>query len=198
MCSSEYEKDDYKIFLFYDMALANDETLDMVKRRVKKNQVIEVSHTREDERRSKGKATLSKEEYNRLTPLDTADARQQKRSPGTFILKTNKRELNCMQAYYLYQTKNEIEANFNSYDSNLDYSASYMQHQDSFEGWLFINHVSLQISYIIINYIAEKDLASQYSFKDAMDYLKGIRVDKIEGKWRFTKITKHTKKCAMI
>ena len=27
-----------------------------------------------------------------------------------------------------------------------------------------------------------------------MDYLKGIRVDKIEGKWILTKMTKHTKK----
>ena len=99
-----------------------------------------------------------------------------------------------MQAYYLYQTKNEIEANFNSYDSTLDCSASYMQHQDSFEGWLFINHVSLQISYIIINYIAEKGLKSQYSFKDAMDYLKEIRVDKLDGTWTLTKITEYTKK----
>ena len=27
-----------------------------------------------------------------------------------------------------------------------------------------------------------------------MDYLKGIRVDKIEGKWILTKMAKHTKK----
>ena len=191
---SEYEREDYKIFLFYDMALANDETLDTVKRLVNKNQVIEVKHTREEKRRSKGKARLSEEEYNNLTPIDIAEAMQQKRSTGTFILKTNKKELNCMQAYYLYKIRNEIEDSFNSYDSTLDCSASYMRHQDSFEGWLFINHLSLQILYNVINYISEKDLTNQYSFKDVMDYLKGIRVDKIEGKWILTKMTKHNKK----
>ena len=44
------------------------------------------------------------------------------------------------------------------------------------------------------DYISEKDLTNQYSFKDAMDYLKGIRVDKIEGRWILTKMTKNTNK----
>ena len=47
---------------------------------------------------------------------------------------------------------------------------------------------------MIINYIAEKGLTSQYSFIDAMDYLKEIRVDKLDGKWTLTKITEQTKK----
>ena len=98
------------------MALANDETLDTVKRLVNKNQVIEVKHTREEKRRSKGKARLSEEEYNNLTPIDIAEAMQQERSTGTFILKTNKKKLNCMQAYYLYKIRNEIVDSFNSYD----------------------------------------------------------------------------------
>ena len=37
---SEYKREDCKIFLFYDMALANDETLDTVKRLVKRIRLL--------------------------------------------------------------------------------------------------------------------------------------------------------------
>ena len=115
----------------------------------------------------------------RLKPVDVAAALQEHRANGTFILKTNRLELNCVQAYYLYKTRQDIEQAFKFYDNTLDASASYMRSHQSFEGWLFINHLALQMLYAVIGKVMDKEMSGRYSFDDVMAYLKHVRVNQM-------------------
>ena len=97
----------------------------------------------------------------RLKPVDVAAALQEHRANGTFILKTNRLELNCVQVYYLYKTRQDIEQAFKFYDNTLDASASYMRSHQSFEGWLFINHLALQMLYSVPGKVMDKEMVRQ-------------------------------------
>lgn len=103
-------------------------------------------------------------------------------------------DLGGAQVYAFYKTRQEIEQNFKCYDDTLDLESSYMQDTDAFEGWLFINHLALQMLYGILDFIAQTDLTSKYSFRDVVRSLEGIRANKINGKWYTTKHTRNTKK----
>ena len=67
-----------------------------------------------------------------------------------------------------------------------------MRDQYSFEAWLFINHLALQMLYAVIGTLAEKDLTDKYSFEDVMAFLRHVRANRIDGEWRLTKITTNT------
>lgn len=189
---NEYQVGEGRLFLYYDMSLANDEAVDFINRREKANSTVERKREAEERRRRRNRGRLSQEEYERLVPVDVADALQEHRDNGTFTLKTNRRDINCVQAYFLYKTRQDIEQAFKSYDDTLDGTASYMRDQYSFEAWLFINHLALQMLYAVIGTLAEKDLTDKYSFEDVMAFLRHVRATRIDGEWRLTKITKNT------
>ena len=69
-----------------------------------------------------------------------------------------------------------------------------MRDQYSFEAWLFVNHLALQMLYEVIGALADKELTDKYSFEDVMAFLKHVRANRIDGEWRLTKITRHTAK----
>ena len=148
----------------------------------------------EEARRSKGKRRLTDEQIASMQSIDVAGTVQQRNQIGTLILKTDRLDLDESQIYALYKTRQEIEQNFKCYDDTLDLDASFMQDQDAFEGWLFINHLALQMLYGILDYIAQANLAAKYSFKDVVRTLKGIRANKINGQWRLSLFTKNIRK----
>jgi len=188
----EYFREGYNVFLYYDMALANDETSDAVIRLDKRNAVICAKAERERRRKEKGHLRLSEAELKDLTPVDVASVLQGRKELGTFMLKTTRVDLNCSQVYMLYKTRQEIEQSFKAYDNTLDSSASYMRDHYSFEAWLFINHLALQLLYDSLDVIAKSQKTNQYSFDDLMAHLKGVRINKMDKTWMLTKITKKT------
>ena len=187
-------KDGYKVVVYYDMLLAMHETNDLICRLEKKNNTMAAMLEKEEIRRSKGKRRLTDEQIASMQSIDVAGTVQQRNQIGTLILKTDRLDLDESQIYALYKTRQEIEQNFKCYDDTLDLDASFMQDQDAFEGWLFINHLALQMLYGILDYIAQADLAAKYSFKDVVRILKGIRANKINGQWRLTQFTKNIRK----
>ena len=191
---NEYPVENGTLFLYYDMALANDEAVDFITRKEKANNTVIKMREAEDRRRKRNKGRLSQEEYERLVPVDVAMSLQAHGDNGTFVLKTNRKDLNCAQAYCLYKTRQDIEQSFKCYDNTLDATASYMRDQYSFEAWLFINHLALQMLYAVIGAVAENGLTDKYSFEDIMAFLKHIRANRINGEWRLTKFTRHTSK----
>ena len=191
---NKYEKDGYTVYLYYDMLLAMHETNDAVTRLNQRNQANEITLAKEAARRKKGKPKLSESQIDGLQSIDVASTLQDTPGIGTLILKTNRTDLNEAQVYALYKTRQEIEQSFKCYDDTLELESSHMQDTDAFEGWLFINHLALQMLYGILDYIAQAGLTSKYSFKDVIRTLDGIRANKINGVWLPTKYTKHTMK----
>lgn len=191
---NEYPTEGGRLFLYHDMCLANAEAVDFITRAEKANGVTEKKREAEARRRRRGKGRLSDDELARLAPIDVAAALQAHRNNGTFILKTNRHELNCAQAYCLYKMRQDIEQAFKAYDDTLDAAGSYMRDHDSLEAWLFVNHLALQMLYAALAVVAERGLTDRYSFDDMMAFLKHVRVNRIDGEWALTKITRHTAK----
>ncbi len=187
-----YIRDNCQVYLYYDTALASNETADLVDRLNKKNATAEHARKKEEARRSKGKGRLSDVQLKKLSPLNLTEAVQEHTGIGTFVLQTNRSDLNCQQVHHLYKTRQEIEQTFKSYDTVLEGSASYMQDLHALEAWLFINHLALQMLYGVIDRIAAAGLTSTYSFNDMISYLKGIRVNRINNVWYVSKVTKKT------
>jgi len=180
------------VILYHDTELSSNETADLVDRLNKKNGTMDLARQKEETRREKGKSRLSDVELDKLKPVDIPEMLRISKGIGTFILKTNRLDLNSQQVHHLYKTRQEIEQTFKSYDNTLDCSASYMRDIHSFEAWLFINHLALQMLYGILDLISTQGLTGEYSFEDMISYLKSVRVNLIGGKWYPTKITKKT------
>ena len=92
---NEYPVENGTLFLYYDMALANDEAVDFITRKEKANNTVIKMREAEDRRRKRNKGRLSQEEYERLVPVNVAMALQAHGDNGTFILKTNRKDLVC-------------------------------------------------------------------------------------------------------
>lgn len=190
---NQYDKDGYTVYLYYDMLLAMQETNDTIERIEKKNKINAVALEKEAARRQKGKCKLTDEEIAAKQPIDIANAIQENTSIGVLVIKTNRLDLNCAQVYALYKIRQEIEQSFKCYDDTLDLEASCMRNPEAFEGWLFINHLAMQMLFGVLDHVAQIDLTSKYSFRDITRALKGIRANKISGEWYTTKFTKNTK-----
>jgi len=190
-------KDGCKVVVYYDMLLAMYETGDAISRLEKKNNTCAAAVGKEEARRKKGKGRLTDEQIAKMQSVDVAKSVQGRNEIGVLILKTDRLDLDEAHIYALYKTRQEIEQNFKCYDDTLDLDTSFMQNPDAFEGWLFINHLALQMLYGILDYVAQANLTGRYSFKDVVRTLEGIRANKINGQWRLSQFTKNTKKlCA--
>ena len=49
--------------------------------------------------------------------------------------------------YVEYKNRGEIEQFFDHFKNTIDASCSHMQRTESLNGWMFINHISMQIIY---------------------------------------------------
>ncbi|MCF7945200.1 MAG: transposase [Spirochaetia bacterium] len=88
---------------------------------------FEHARKKEEARRAKGRGKLSDEKLASLKPLDLSEVLQDRKGIGTFVLQTNRSDLNCQKVHLLNKTRQEIEQTFKSYDTVLDNSASYLQ-----------------------------------------------------------------------
>jgi Transposase len=183
--------------LYYDMSLANAETTDLVLRSQKRNNAKEYRIEMEEcKRRNRKKPKLTDVELAALknslfSPIeDILD----KKSIGTFILCTDRKELKATEVYEIYKRRQEIEQSFKGYDDVLGCTASYMRSHEGIECWLFINHLALQMEYRLLNKIAALGLTARYSFRDAVKFLSSIRANKIKDKWYVSAITGKTRK----
>lgn len=194
VCFKQYRKEGYNIFLYYDMKLASEEAGSIVERLTALNNDRAAKVSSEDKRRSKGRGRLTDEELADLKPIDTAELIQNKHGIGTLIIRTNRTDLNGAQVYCLYKTRQQIEQSFKCYDDTLDQDSSYMQDPDAFEGWLFINHIALQMLFRVLDTLAQLELSSQYSFDKVRLYLSSIEIYRVGNKWYLSKYAGKVKK----
>lgn len=110
---------------------------------------------------------------------------------GTIALKSNLKN-SPQEVYCLYKECGQIEQTFDFLKNLLEQDKSYMQSQNSIEGWAFINHVSLLLCYKLYNLLREKDLLSKFSVLDFITHLKYILKVKISDIWFTSEISKKT------
>ena len=107
---------------------------------------------------------------------------------------TNDLEKNASRIYNSYKSRNEIEVMFDGMKNVLDADKTYMQNEETLQGWMFINHLALQWYYIIYKMLKEHELLGKYSVNDMIIHLKEVRKVRINGNWVLEPITNQTQK----
>jgi transposase len=111
---------------------------------------------------------------------------------GTFLVITNLENASPKDIYLMYKTRMEVETMFDALKNILQADASYMQSNESFKAWMFINHIALMLYYRLYNLLKEKDLLNKYSPKDILLSLSLIHKVRINRTWQLAEVTSKT------
>ncbi len=112
---------------------------------------------------------------------------------GTIALYYNIPDRSAEDVYSYYKVRGNIETMIDAFKNTLEADTSYMQDEQAFNGWMFINFIALQWYYQIYQLLVREKLLKRYSPADIFDILKEIRKIKIGGNWVLAEITKSTK-----
>jgi hypothetical protein len=171
----EPSNSEYRIIVFRDEYMRSKEMSDFIQNLEKKNLAI---------RESKRKKIVSEinigEEAIKKDPYF-----------GTIIIRTNLEDI-PQEIYETYKMRVAIEQCFDTLKNTLAQDHSYMQSNESFEAWCFINHIALTLTYRVLNTLKEKNLTARFSFKDIMTYLSKVEKVKIGQEWKIAEFTKKT------
>ncbi len=113
---------------------------------------------------------------------------------GTLLLMTNIQDPSPEDIYKKYKTRMEVETMFDALKNILEADKSYMQSDESFKAWMFINHISLMLYYRLYNILVEADLLKKHSPKDILLSLSLIYKVYISNSWQLSEITTKTNK----
>ena len=99
---------------------------------------------------------------------------------GTLAIMHNT-DMAAQELYYEYKNRGEIEQFFDHLKNTLDASSSHMQREESLNGWMFINHLSMLVIYRLYKILKttplnkKQKLNHKYSINDTIEHLKAIR-----------------------
>lgn len=113
---------------------------------------------------------------------------------GTFAILTNLSEKTPLEIYQIYKSRMEVETAFDAFKNTLQADRSYMQNDQSLEGWMFINYLSLLVYWRILKLLVSKEMLSKVSVKDLLIHLSYLKKIRINGEWHQAEITDKTKK----
>jgi transposase len=111
---------------------------------------------------------------------------------GVFLLRSNA-PISPREIYETYKTRAMIEESFDTLKNLLMHDTSYMQSDQSFEAWAFLNHISLMLSYRLWNVLKTKELFKSYSSSDVLLLLSFVRKLYINDEWVFSEICKKSR-----
>jgi transposase len=112
---------------------------------------------------------------------------------GSIALYTNNAEkVTAEQAYTLYKSRVEVENMIDTFKNVLESDRTYMQDEETLEGWMFVNHIAMQWYYSLHSLLLKNNLLKTYSVNDILEALKQIHKVKINGEWYKEEITHKT------
>lgn len=173
------KKDGYRICVFRDEKLRAEEMADFVGRKEKANSAAE----------QKKKFVPERDLHD-----VSGETKAKLHTFGTIILRTSIMNGDERKIYETYKLRWEIEQLFDTMRNTLCADTSFMQDDPGFEGWTFINHLSLLMACRVLSMIREKKMAKDWSLAGMMDHLSRIYAVQIAGKWHLAEVIKKTKK----
>jgi transposase len=112
---------------------------------------------------------------------------------GTIALLTNLDDTE-EGLYQSYKSRMEIEVMFDSMKNVLEADHTYMQNEQTLQGWMFINHLALQWYQHLYIQLKEKELLKKVSVNDYIQLLTEVKKIKINQAWYLNEFTSQTKK----
>ena len=102
---------------------------------------------------------------------------------GTIALLSNAANQDPRHIYISYKSRNQIEVMFDGIKNILHADRTYMQNEDALQGWMFVNHITLQWYYQIYNLLKKHKQLKRYSVRDFAIHLYEIKKVKIGDQW---------------
>ncbi len=90
--------------------------------------------------------------------------------------------------------KQEVEELIDVFKNLYEADVSYMQDEQSLEGWMFINHIVLQWHYKMVQLLTGSKLSAKYSVEDMLSFLREIRKLRINESWFIAEIPEKYRK----
>lgn len=90
------------------------------------------------------------------------DMKENEKYFGTIALRINS-DMDPQELFEIYKERELIEDGNKAHKNVLDNLASHKRHTPEYDGWLFLNHISLMLYYRVRNRIKEKGPDSKYS-----------------------------------
>jgi len=112
---------------------------------------------------------------------------------GTIVLLSNLDEDAC-QIYQLYKSRMAIELMFDSMKNVMQCDHTYMQDEETLQGWMFINHVTLQWYQQLYTELKNKDLLKKYSVNDLIQAFSDLKMIRINDRWYSNEVTNYSKR----
>jgi transposase len=115
-------------------------------------------------------------------------------SMGTIAILHNTSLPTAQEVYEHYKGRGEIEQFFDCFKNTIDAFVSYMQNEEALQGWMFINHIAMQIIYSIFEQLKQAKLTKKHSIADAVMHLSNIKKIQVNNdKYYISEINKATK-----
>lgn len=160
-----FKKDKLTLFLFLDESLRVKEETDYLRR----------VHTHPEE--------YSIEKYH-----------EKRNAFGTIALLTNLNNVKPSDVYQTYKSRMAIEVMFDGMKNILEADHTYMQDEQTLQGWMFINHITLQWYQCLYIELKEKGLLKRISVNDYIQLLTDVKKILINGQWHLNEVTHATRK----
>ncbi len=116
---------------------------------------------------------------------------QKQASFGTIALLTNT-DKSPEKIFISYKSRYAVEQMIDVFKNTIDADRTYMQNEQSLEGWMFINYIALHWHYRIYHMLAKNELLAKYSPSDIVKILTEVRKVKVNNTWLNAESTKKT------
>ena len=95
--------------------------------------------------------------------------------------------------YQTYKSRGAIETLFDGMKNILEADHTYMQDEQTLNGWMFINHITLQWYQQLYIELKDKELIKKISVNDYIQLLADVKKIRINNKWHLNEFTKNTR-----
>ncbi|OQA02044.1 MAG: Transposase DDE domain protein [Bacteroidetes bacterium ADurb.Bin408] len=103
---------------------------------------------------------------------------------GSIALYLNNAKINNPEkTYSLYKSRTEVENMIDVLKNIVEADKTYMQNEQTLEGWMFINYIALHWYYKVYKLLLENDLLKKYAVMDFFKMISEIRIVKINNQW---------------
>lgn len=142
-----------------------------------------------------------KEEKDYLRRIDThpesyslSEYHKKRNIFGTIALLTNFTRKPAVDVFETYKSRMTIEVLFDGMKNILEADHTYMQNEQTLQGWMFINHITLQWYQHLYIELKKKNLLKRYSVNDYVHMLTDLKKIKINDTWYLNEITNQSQK----
>ena len=112
---------------------------------------------------------------------------------GTIAILTNLATTD-QDIYQTYKSRMAIEIMFDGMKNILNADHTYMQNEQTLQGWMFVNHITLQWYQHLYIELKTKNLLKKISVNDYIQLLTDVKKVLINDKWYLNEFTNDTKK----